>query len=358
MEEALKTIKRGGLDNVDDSETSGGFALSFSGGSKGHIKTKIVGNKVLIKLRDKILEWGAFKEVYQNIETLDKAGEDALCKTVKIITDSKTCLNLNNTLSVLKMIYLLPDEKLSQMFIRRFNFAEATQIALRSIYTNWVNHLETAIIEYAKARNLYIKGSDKKNDVDELQKNWEAIDEYYGINSSSPLLLYTSFPENPYVLPWLRGIYTESDEWDICPLPFYWTVSGVQSTITLDKLVKKFTYLGFCPRRPKYRLEKLFEFPLEELYKATKDLGGKVPSVHYKEIVSLLGQQTTAPVFRVPNIPRHLPPDLDIKKQIKWYVEKIIEIYEILKPHFEAVEKYYLLIAKKMSSVGFKMESL
>jgi hypothetical protein len=359
MEEALKSIKRGGLNNVDVAEASGGFALSFSGGSRGRSKTKIVGNKTSVKLRDKILEWGAFKEVYNDIEKLDTAGEEALCKTVKLVTDSQNCLDLDNTLSVLEMIYTLPDEKLSQMFIRRFNFADATKSALRSVYVNWVEYLETAIIEYVKARNSYIKGSEKKNDVNKLQKNWEAIDSYYGINSSSPLLLYTSFPENPYVLPWLRGKYTESDVWDIYPRTFHWIVNGVPSTKKLDELISKFTYLGFCPRRPKYRLQKLFEFPLEELYEATKALGGKVPATKYKEILSLLGKKNTAPVFKVPEIPRKQPNSASsTKKQIQWYVERIIEIYKTLKPHFEAVEKYYSQIAKKMSSVGFKMESL
>jgi hypothetical protein len=359
MEEALKSIKKGGLNNVDVAEASGGFALAFSGGSGGQSKTKIVGNKTSVKLRDKILEWGAFKEVYTDIEKLDTDGETALCKTVKLVTDSQNCLDLDNTLSVLEMIYGLSDEKLSQMFIQRFNFADATKSALRSVYVNWVEHLETAIIEYAKARNSYIKESEKKNDVDKLQKNWEAIDAYYGIKSSSPLLLYTSFPENPYVLPWLRGTYTESDVWDIYPQTFYWEVTGVQTTKKLDDLIRKFTYLGFCPRRPKYRLQKLFEFPLEELYEATKALGGKVPNTKYQEILSLLEQKAPAPVFKVPEIPRKpLNSALSTKKQIQWYLERIIEIYETLKPHFEAVENYYSQIAKKMSSVGFKMEAL
>jgi hypothetical protein len=358
MEKALKSIKLGGLNNVDDATMNGGFALSFSGGSGGQIKTKIVGNKTSVKLRDKILEWGAFNEIYKDIETLDTAGEDALCRTVKLVTSSHNCLNIENTLNVLKMIYALSDEKLSQMFIRRFNFVDVATSALKSVFVNWVKYLENAVIEYAKARNKYIKGSEK-NDVNELQKNWAAIDAYYGIDSSSPLLLYTSFPEHPYVLPWLRSKYTESDVWDIQPLPFYWSVDDVPSTKKLNELVKKFTYLGFCPKRPKYRLQKLFEFPLEELFEATNDLGGKVPCTQYKEILSLLGSKTPPPVFKVPEIIRKHPNlDTNAKKQIQWYVENIIEIYEKLKPHFEEVEKYYSKIAKTMSSVGFKMERL
>jgi hypothetical protein len=359
MEEAIKSIKKGGINNVDVAEASGGFALSFSGGSNVRPKTKIVGNKTSVNLRDKILEWGAFKEVYTDIEKLDKFGEMALCKTVKLVTDSKNCLDLNNTLCVLKMIYALPDEKLSQMFIRRFDLAEATTSALRSVYVNWTDHLEIAIIEYAKVRNSYIKDSEKKNDVHKLHTNWEAIDSYYGIKSSSPLLLYTSFPKSPYVLPWLRGAYTESDVWDIYPLAFTWTAQGVKTTKKLDALIHKFTYLGFCPRRPMYRLQKLFEFPLEELYEATEALGGKVPNNKYKEILSLIGKKSLPPVFNVPKIPRKQPnPSNTTKKQIEWHIEEILEIYDTLKPHFKAVENYYSQIAQNMSSVGFKMEAL
>lgn len=361
MEQAFTIIKKGGFNNVDDMKASGGFTLQFSGG-KGKKTTHIVGNKTSVKLRDKILEWGAFKEIYPDIANLDDAGTKAMCNTVKLVMDSRICLNAEDTLEVLKIMYNLPDEKLSQMFIRRFNFGSSTIMALKSIYVNWVNHLETCVVNYTKARDAYIDKNNikvNKNDVDKLHKNWNAIDNYYGINSSSPLLLYSSFPETPYILPWLRGTFTEDDVWDIYPEPFYWTVPGVSATATLEKAIKKFTYLGFCPRRPKYRLKKLFEFPLKELYEATVALGGKPKSkITYENILKMMPNMKKPPVFEVPEIKRLLEPEGNIKEKIKWYVERIINIYDKLKPHFKEVEKYYTDIAKKISEIGFKMEDL
>ena len=45
MEEAFEHIKKGGLDNIDDTESSGGVSLSFSGGVGSRSTTKILGNK-------------------------------------------------------------------------------------------------------------------------------------------------------------------------------------------------------------------------------------------------------------------------------------------------------------------------
>jgi hypothetical protein len=365
MEQAFLDIKNGGLDTVDDHESNGGFTLSISGGKSKPKRTLIVGNKASSKLRNKILEWGAFKEMYPDIEKLDTVGLSSLCNTVKLVIDSKNCLSPEDTLEVLKMMYELPDEKLSHMFLRRFNFGAPTKTALKSIFVNWVHHLETAVVDYTKARDAYItknKLDDDPNNVKDLLKNWTALDNYYNIQSSSPILLYSSFPSKPYDLPWLRGAFVEIDVWDLYPRPFYWIVKGVPETIVLDKAVKKFTYLGFCPKRPKFRLQELFKFPLDELHKATKKLGGKLSSsTSYEKIVKLINKKGNlkTPVYTVPEIKKTNPPeDQDIRKQIKWYVEEILEIYKKLKPHFEEVEDYYTDIATRMGTIGISMEKL
>jgi len=361
MEKIVNEIKGGTLRNVDDSKASGGFALEFSGG-KNNRTTKIVGNKSSINLRDKMLEWGAFSEIYPDVDKLDSAGINAMCKTVKLVIDSQTCLKPGDTLEVLKSMYSLPDEKLSQMFIKRFNFGSSTVDALRSVYVNWVDHLESEVINYIETREKYITGkSEQSNDVKVLMKNWNAMDKYHGINSSSPILLYTSFPEIPYDLPWLRGTFTEGDIWDVYPLPFYWIVKGVSETLQLEKSIADFNYLGFCPRRPKYRLKKLFEFPLDKLHSATKALGGKVSDTgRYAKVMKMINSGSVkTPKFEVPELIRKKEPKLkNIQQKIKWHVEEIIEIYKSLHPHFKEVEKYYTDVAKQMSEIGIKMESL
>lgn len=362
MEKALKEVIEGGVDNVDDSQGSGGTSLTISGGKKRDV-TKRVGNKASVTLRDKILEWGAFNEIYPDVDKLDKAGMQEMCKTVKLVIDSHTCLNPENTLEILKIMYNLPDEKLSKMFLQRFNFSASTKDALRSIYVNWVDHLESAVINYTKTRNAYIKKNSKKdpiNKVEDLYKNWSAIDAYYNIQSSSPILLYSNFPKIPYELPWLRGRFTENDVWDVYPSMFYWGVSEVKETTKLENEIRQFTYLGFCPRRPKYRLKKLFDFPLDTLYKATEALGGKSSKHKYHEVLKMIEKSghIKTPQFNIPQIKRKNPKGKTIQQKIKWYVEEIIKIYKILHPHFKEVESYYVEIAKTMSKIGFKIAEL
>ena len=361
MDNAMDELKRGGLDRVDDYSQNGGEAMSFSGG-KDKMRTFIVGTKVAVKLRDNILEWGAFKETYNGSDSeLGASGIKALCNVARIILNNKNDLELDATLEVLRATYKLSNEKLCQVLTRRFDFGEPTKTALKSIFMNWRRHLEYSVINYSDARNRHIDEhpeSGTKNNLGALYKNWMAIDQYYNIESSSHLLLYSKFPARPYDIPWLRGEFTEDDVWDIHPAEFHWTISDIPETNLLIRALNAsdFTYLGFCPKAPKTRLLKLFSFPIEELYNATKALGGKVGTSSGLSIVTI--RPDTQPTFAPPIIKREVEPSGNAVDMVEWYIDQFIKIYMTMKPHFEAVERYYVGMARKLSDIGFKLENM
>lgn len=369
MNKALDMLVHGGMNNLDDYKKSGGITLSFSGGTNNK-KTYIVGNKASIKIRDKILEWGAFKELYP--DKLGNAGTSALCKVAARILYHTESLDLDQTLETLRITYKLPDVKLSQMILRRFNLGEVTKNSIHSIFVNWAKYLEKSILKYAEIRNAYIdhnqthnqNGNNEVNNIKDLLKNWSVIDKYYDIETSSPLLLYSHFPKKPYDLPWLRGAFIEDDLWDIYPNKFHWIITGVPETELLQNTLtnSNFLYLGFCPRAPKERLRRLFSFPIEELHAATKALGGDIDTtpLPLPEIITMINQSgPRAPTsFEPPTILRELEPDGDVEHKVKWYVEKFIDIYLKMKPHFESIETYYVNLAKNLSLVGFKLENI
>jgi hypothetical protein len=357
MEAAMQEIMGGNLDNLDDMKASGGFPLQISGG-KGRKKTVIVGNRTSVCMRDKILEWGTFNEMYPDMGRLGDSGEKSLCNTVKLIISSQSCMDLSSTLEILKITYDMPDKQMAQLFIRRFKFSAATIDTLRAIYSNWSDYLESAVIAYDHARADYIEKyqtADSPNDIALLTQNWSAVDKYYHINSSKPILLFSQFPNRPYDLPWLRGAFTEGDEWDVMPSLFNWKVNGVPEVDSLVKYLTSFVYLGFCPKRPKYRLTQLLTFPIDQLRDAIVALGGDPPESHSK-VLNLLGTTIPHPTYELDPIPRPEPPTHKLQcDSIHWYVGQILAIYKAMTPHFRKVENYYTKISKKMSKIGFEL---
>lgn len=358
MIDAYRLIKKGGMSNLDDIKISGGVRLAIAGSPD-----MVVGNQASLTIRDKILEWGAFREVYNDIDKLDDAGTETMCKIVRTVLDSHHCMGADDTLEILRETYQLPEKKMCQMFLKKFDFSNSVKIALRTIFSIWVKHLENLIKMYSDLRNNYIiknPHAGNINDIKILMKKWKAIDKYYGIHTSSFLLLYTNFPQIPYDLPWLRGKFTEDDTWDIHPATFEWNISGIPIIKTLEDELKKFVYLGFCPKRPKYRMTKLFEFPVVQLYDAIEALGGRIFPEKYEEVATMIANiKVPKPDFIIPSIVKEPEPDkADTRKKIKWYVEKILEIYISLKPYFVQVEEYYIKIATKLSAVGFQMTEI
>lgn len=364
---ASDLLKRGGLSNVHDYNAHGGFGLSFGRGSTK--RTYIVGNKTSVALRSKILEWDAFNEMYP--DELSDEGIAALCDTVNRIIDGRISVDLPSTLEILRATYKMDDVQISQTLLRRLNFGEFTKVALQTIFENWMRCLERLVIDYSKTRNEYIKktgAQDIANDIEALSAKWTALDKYYEINSSSPILLYSYFPNRPYDLPWLRGTYVEDDVWDIKIPEFHWTVSGIKETDEFYQALTRsgFAYLGFCPRAPKQRLMRLLAFPADALAAATKALGGSDRSnrVSLESLCARMRESQTLdadgnhPVFAPPNMKRLPEPNGTTVSLVKWYVTQFIDIYMQLKLHFESIENYYVELARKLRKIGSILEKI
>ena len=352
----------GGLQNVDDYKLHGGVAISISGGD-GKIRKYVAGNKHSVTLRSKVLEWGTFKDMYKN--ELDEAGIKVLCDTANLIMDGRKSLNIEDTLEILRAMYKLDDNHLFRVMARRLDFGEFTKTALKSLFKNWAGYVEKLVVQYIEVRNTYIeknKSGDVPNDMDALAKNWRAIDQYYGIDSSAPVLLYSHFPDRPYNLPWLRGEFVDEDVWDIIPEKVHWDVAGTPATTSFWKALSKsgFVYLGFCPKAPKVRLLSLFKFPVDDLLEAIKALGGSPASpISLAELSSMVcGGPKPDANFIIPEIARGVEPDLDNVAKVKWYLDQFVQMYVASKPHFEKIEKYYTGLAEFLGSVSIKLDKL
>jgi hypothetical protein len=295
-------------------------------------------------LRDSFIDWGTFLDIYHdNLEYTQLFNQ-----TVKLLNIEENENIRSHLIPLVKKIYHLPASAHIACMMKQFMIYEPVSIAIHSLFTTIKSHYESVAEQYIKVRNEYIerKGTkDQLNNFEALKKQWEEIDQQYSLDSSSLTLLFLN-PPNEF------------------KTSLNITIKDVPSTVTLKQAIKKFHYLGYCPKVPRERLKALLDFPINEFVHATKALN---PEVNFPDYAALekytaheLKKMPTAPVV-VDKIPREAPPNnLDTIELAKWYVNAILDIRKSLIDYGNKYEEFYLEQAKIFVSINerFKKEFL
>jgi hypothetical protein len=177
--------------------------------------------------------------------------EEEWCMVVSEINTSNTCLNL-----------VIIKEKMKH--------------GLRSVFHGWKKILEvifTKLLEKMGTR------------MPPLIREWAEVDKKYDVQSSSLLLLFANLPNKPSDLPNLRD---EKMPWPKVSRPVYrmqqtpdMVLDGApvpgKKVAAFAEAMKPWHYIGFCPRAPFERINRLFMFPLSELLEACTEMGLIVP---------------------------------------------------------------------------------
>lgn len=278
-----------------------------------------VGEKIKSYIRNSLIDWGTFLQIYDN----EMTDEDLFNQIIKMLK-----LNVNGNiddvmLPIIKKIYKLPLEQHGKNMINQFTMHEPLTAALYNLFTIFKNHYEYLVLRYVNLRNQYIaehKLSSKINNLDELMDIWEHVNNDYNINSSSIVLLFAGKTPSDLNIPKIS-----------------WKVPNIKETNDLHKKMNKFSYPGYCPKVPHERINALMDFPIQSLVASIKKLNPKekLPdySVIYKQIQKILSTIPTVPKLKD-----------SIKKKIHTYMEKN-------KP-----PKKILNQAKKISQITSKAE--
>lgn len=301
------------------------------------------GGKYRYMLRDLILDWETFLNVYQ--ESLDY---DHLFSQVVKLLNIKENENLRESMiDVIQEIYKLPAKQHLLCMMKQFMIYEPVSIAIHSIYIIFKHHFENIVKSYCSIRNAYIeknKLNDAPNDWNYLINHWNEQNNYYELDSSSIILLFINPP---------KGIKTE----------MRFLIKGNPHTTELMKAIKKYHYTGFCPKVPHRRLTELLNFPFQEFKNAILSMDKNISFPNYtqieKEMRITLGKKITKPIinrkFNIENPPSGLKEKMDI---IKWYVSKILEMRKELLPEAKLYENYYTDMAEQLQLVSDKIVKL
>lgn len=277
-------------------------------------------------LRSSMIDWGTFKEMYQNdIDTEVLLGE---IKDILFIQHTPEITNIIE--EALKTLYHLPAESHLIALSKQYMIYEPVSAAIKMVFDKFRDHYEMLVEQYIIARNKYIlnaKTDDKPNNFEELVMKFEKNNKKYNLQSSSVILLFLNPPEGfkHYM---------------------HLTVRDIPETTTFKEALESFHYPGFCPKVPKERLAKLLDFPVLQIAAAIKALDPESMFPDYnkisKHIQKVLKTAPTPPKIE-DQYKRLEPPE---KNRVIWYVDEILNMRKSFMDEAKKYNLYYTQQAK------------
>ena len=213
----------------------------------------VIDEKFKSSLRESIIDWGTFLEIYK--DDLDYSN---LYEHVVEILNIKENDNIKELIiPLLKEIYELPAKAHMACMIKQFVIYEPVMLSIKELFHTIRKHYEWLFEKFIIARNKYINEKDtinKINDWEKMLKKWNDLNNKFNLNSSSPILFFLNPPPDIN-----SGINFE--------------IEGKEKLI--DELlvsISKFKYPGFCPKEAHKRLKKLIKFPVDYFSLVIKDI--------------------------------------------------------------------------------------
>lgn len=381
MDSRLKEVI-GGVYNVGGNTqqtmwVSGGFTYGLSK-KLNHIENQvIIGNIAKNFVKDKILTWETFKNIYYEKRLLDPIYYEKFIDVLNNIFPLPIYTNDDNELLFLvSQIYKANDDEIINALIKMVNIHESFKNAIRYLFMSYKMYLENLIELCVNLREEYIAKENLTenvvNNFENLIQIWNKIDIDNNIDTSSPILFF-NFPKHVKMeetIPKIR-----------------WDIKGAK--ININKLVEKFLkqinindfqYPGYCPHVAVKRLLQLLKFPTGELldiiYMLSVELkhnkylklkfscDGIIKAIHnIKPDIPKITQNTMKQKFKRKKMPgmSKFPSKYTISNKIKLfesYVDVFIELYKTMIPYLVKKEKFISDVSIKINLISKDIQNI
>lgn len=269
MNSDVKSIL-GGIDTVVGENSH----LQVSGGistKNTHINKYISsGNKSKTYVKNKIIEWDSFKEVYYINGTLDDKYFKNILKTANDILPLPIyTIKYYDFIYMADTLYNEDLDKISNALINTYDIYDPFKQSIRFLFMSYKVYIENIIEIFVKFRNLHVDSNEILN-FNELIEKWTFIDLENKTETSS-IILFFNFPPSSLTLDSTIPII----KWKIH------NKKNPQIYKKYNKLIDeflnrvktlKFQYIGFCPYVSVKRLFAIFNFPTSQLLQAIYEL--------------------------------------------------------------------------------------
>lgn len=320
--------------------------------------TYVVSGKFKSMLRNLIIDWGTFLEVYND----NKEYREMFDQIVRILNIKENTVINTQMLDIIKKIYHLPASAHMASMMKQFMLYEPISIAIHAIFNQIKHHYEYIVKLFVESRNDYIAQhniASSKNNWKKLIKYWDQMNEEHQLDSSSVILLFLNPP---------NGIRSK----------LHISIPKVD-TGKLSSAISAFHYPGFCPRVPHKRLAQLLKFPINEFVNVIKQINPDATFPAYAKIEKFM-VHALSHMEQKPDIAdireRESPPkdlvarssqkksideltDSELRARLdlaKWYVKQILEFRKKLVKTGEKYESYYKKIAEKLNTINVQLK--
>lgn len=353
----------------------------------------VFNDKFKTMLRDNILDWSYFLEVYH--DNIDNALLfDEIVKLLNV-KDARNDDLRASMLPLVKQIYDLPPEAHVICMMKQYEIYEPISIAIHNLFNILKHHFENIIRVFIDERNKFLTENKhftgKLNpSLDALLEEWQSINTLHELDSSSVALLFLNWPKK------LVNVEQTADNTVQFALKFNAKAKQIarnntrnntpdadqnadesadQNTVLhaaeqLERAVSKFKYQGFCARVPRERLVALLTFPLNEFVLAINTMNPEIKFPNYKRIERLIEDEIVIKSASVKK-PSAAINDVKIEREkfnknimqgsdtdaIKWHITKILEYRRDLLPIGKKYEEYYIAVARIVNSIANILQS-
>ncbi len=304
--------------------------------------TYVVSDRFKAMLRDSFIDWGTFLEIYQ-----DNLSYTLMFDQMIKLLNIKENENLREfMIPLIKKIYHLPASAHMACMVKQFMIYEPLSVTIHSLFTTIKLHYEYILDKFLHTRNNYITNNnlpDTQNNISELKKYWENMDQQYNLESSSVMLLFLHPP---------IGLKSRLN----------FNTTGLEKVIApLKDAVKKYHYLGFCPKVPQARLKALLNFPINEFIRAIKAMDPTAKFPNYQQLekymATELKKMPEPPVIKDEYARKTAPKVLvDNLALAKWYIDEILNFRKTLIKYGTLYETYYTEQAKIFIDINDRLK--
>jgi hypothetical protein len=379
MNKELKELF-GGYDKLAGSPKK----LTISGGftkDNKHIEHKIIiGDLAKNFVKNKIIEWDAFKSAYYKKGKINKKYYNQFINAINDIFPLPIhTTDEDELLFLVSNIYKTNPNEIITALMKSVNIISSLKSAIRHLFMVYKVYLERMIEIYINLRNGYItKFNLQKNNnlinFDEITARWNIIDTKNDIDTSSPILFFSFHPSTikfEKTIPKLK--------WDIKSTNIKHKKINRKAGEFLDEIKnRKFVYVGYCPHIAIDRFKSLLKFPINNLIEMIKlidydneyscidkkctlitrkvvELSSKVSEIHTKDKSLVCMKDIEVKVLQ------EFPKNTKISKKIKYfeqYVDAFIQLYKDLIPRLIEKEKYINNLAIDINKIAEDLQLL